>query len=135
MTSIHREILIRVPSEQVWAALSDVGALYTKLVPGFVTDCVFDGHARMVTFGNGLSVREVIIDVSAEEKRVSWSAEGGNLRHYNASAQVVHSGGSTCRVVWIADLLPHEAAPAIANMIEQGLETMKRHLEQVNAAA
>ena len=135
MASIHRETLIRVPSEKVWAALSDVGALHTKLVPGFVTDCVFDGHTRMVTFGNGLSVREVIIDVSAEEKRVAWSAEGGNLRHYNASAQVVNSGGNTCRVVWIADLLPHEAAPGIASMIEQGLEAMKRHLEQVNAAA
>ena len=69
MASIHRETLIRVPSEKVWAALSDVGALHTKLVPGFVSDCVFDGHARLVTFGNGLSVREVIIDVSSRNRR------------------------------------------------------------------
>jgi hypothetical protein len=135
MASIHRETLINVPVENVWAALSDVGALHTKLVPGFVTGCVLDGEARMVTFGNGLTVREQIIVVDAERKRVAWSAEVPNLTHYNASAQAVRSGANACRVVWLADLLPHEAAPAIAGMIEQGLAAMKSHLESANAAA
>ncbi len=135
MASIHREILINAPTEKVWEALSEVGALHTKLVPGFVTDCAFDGQARMVTFANGLSVRELIIDVDTTERRVAWSAEGASLTHYNASAQVLNSGGNTCRVVWVADLLPHEMAPAIAGMIEQGLAAMKHHLEAVNAAA
>jgi carbon monoxide dehydrogenase subunit G len=133
MASIHREVLINVSAEKVWMALSDVGALHTKLVPGFVTDCVFDGQARMVTFANGLSVRELIVDVDAAAMRVAWSAVGGTLTHHNASAQVVPSGGNTCRVVWVADLLPHEMAPAIAGMIEQGLRDMKRHLEATNA--
>ncbi len=134
MASIHRETLIRVPAEAVWAALADVGALHTALVPGFVTACVFDGRVRTITFGNGLSVRETILDVSAEERRVAWSAEGAGLQHYSASAQVVNAGGGSCRVVWIADLLPHEAAPEIAKMIEAGLDTMTRHLEQTHAA-
>ena len=135
MASIHREVLINVPTETIWAALSDVGALHTRLVPGFVADCVFDGETRLVTFSNGLSVREAIIDVDADAKRVAWSAEGANLKHYNASVQLVPSVGNACRVVWVADVLPHEAAPAIADMIEQGLAAMKRHLEAVNAAA
>ena len=135
MASIRRETLINVPAEKVWAALADVGSLHTKLVPGFVTGCDYDGQVRVVTFGNGLTVREQIIDVDAERRRVAWSAEGANLSHYSASAQVVSSGGNTCRVVWLADLLPHEAAPAIAAMIEQGLAAMKRHLEAVNAPA
>jgi hypothetical protein len=33
-------------------------------------------------------------------------------------------------VVWIADLLPHELAPSIAGMIEQGLAAMKQTLER-----
>jgi len=32
-------------------------------------------------------------------------------------------------VVWMADLLPNELAPAITGMIEQGLLAMKKTLE------
>lgn len=131
MAHIHRETIIKVPPAQVWAALSDVGALHTRLVPGFVTDCVYDGEVRTVIFGNGLVVRERIIDVDPNKKRVAWSAEGGTLTHYSASVQLFAAGVDTCRVVWLADLLPHEAAPAIAAMIEHGLATMKHHLEAV----
>jgi carbon monoxide dehydrogenase subunit G len=134
MAHIHREILIEAPPGQVWAALSDVGALHTRLVPGFVTDCVYDGEARTVTFGNGQVVRERIIDVDDGKKRVAWTSEGGTLTHYSASAQLFAAGPDTCRVVWLADLLPHEAAPAIASMIEQGLAAMKRHLEAMQKA-
>jgi hypothetical protein len=129
MAHIHRETIIKVPPARAWAALSDVGALHTRLVPGFVTDCVCDGEVRTVTFGNGLVVRERIIDVDPGRQRVAWSAEGGNLTHYSASAQLFAAGPDACRVAWLADLLPHEAAPAIAAMIEKGLAAMKRHLE------
>ena len=135
MAHIHRETLIDVPIEKVWAALADVGALHTRLVPGFVTDCVYDGEVRTVTFGNGLVARERIIDVDPGKKRVAWSAEGGTLTHYSASAQLFGSGAGRCRIAWLADLLPHEAAPAIAAMIEQGLAAMKRHLEAVGKAS
>jgi len=53
---------------------------------------------------------------------------GGRLTHHNASAQVF-AEGQFSRVVWIADLLPHEMAPAIAGMIEQGLAAMQQALE------
>jgi hypothetical protein len=33
------------------------------------------------------------------------------------------------RFVWIADLLPHELAPSIAQMIDQGLAVIERTLE------
>lgn len=133
MASIRREIVIEVPPASVWSALRDVGALHTRLVPGFVTDCVFDGEARMVTFANGLSVRELIVDVDEAAMRVAWAAVGGRMSHHNASAQVLAGGPGSSRVVWIADLLPHELAPAIAAMIEQGLAAMKRHLESTGA--
>ena len=38
MASIHKEIHIAAAPEAAWAALRDVGALHTRLVPGFVTD-------------------------------------------------------------------------------------------------
>ena len=54
--------------------------------------------------------------------------------HHNASAQVFAEGAERCRVVWIADLLPHAMAPAIAAMIAQGLQAMKATAEADQAA-
>ena len=129
MASVHRDIAIDAPAARVWQAMRDVGALHTRLVPGFVTDCVLEGESRHVTFANGVRATELIVDVDDTRMRVSWSAVGGRLTHHNASAQVVAVGAQSCRVLWVADLLPHELAPAIAAMIEQGLVAMKRAQE------
>ena len=134
MASLHRSVHIQAPALQVWSALEDVGALHTKLVPGFVIDCQLEGEVRFVTFANGITAKELIVDVSREKMRVSWTAVGGRLSHHNASAHIVPTGEDSCEVVWIADLLPHEMAPAIATMIEQGLAAMKRSQESQNAA-
>ena len=53
MASIRKEIRIDAPVDRVWDALRDVGALHTKLVPGFVKDTKLEGDVRIVTFGNG----------------------------------------------------------------------------------
>jgi carbon monoxide dehydrogenase subunit G len=129
MASIHREVHIDARPGTAWDALRDVGALHTRLVPGFVTDTKLEDGARLVTFGNGMIVRELIVDVDDTARRVVWSAVGGSMTHHNASAQVL-ADGAGCRFVWIADLLPNEVAPAIATMIEQGLGVIKATLER-----
>src|SRR5438094_8222829 len=60
MASIRTEILIGAKPESVWAAIRDIGALHTRLVPGFVVDTRLEPGARIVTFGNGMTVREQI---------------------------------------------------------------------------
>ena len=130
MASIRKEMTIDVPPEQLWAAMRDVGALHTRLVAGFVTDCRMDGDARTVTFANGMVARELIVDVDERDRRVAWAAVGGRLTHHNASTQVFDASPGRSRVVWIADLLPNELAPAIEAMIEQGVAAMKRTLER-----
>ena len=128
MASVHREVIIEARPDDVWDALRDVGAIHTRLAPGFVTDVRLEDGARGVTFGSGQQVRELIVDVDEENRRVAWAAVGGPMTHYNASAQVFAEGERRTRFVWIADLLPHEMAPGIAGMIEQGLAAIKRHL-------
>jgi carbon monoxide dehydrogenase subunit G len=130
MASIRREIQIDARPQTAWAALRDVGALHTRLVPGFVTDVRLEPGARIVTFGNGMQVRELIVDIDDATRRVAWSAVGGSMTHHNASAQVLPDGAAGCRFVWIADLLPDEVAPAIAAMIEQGMAVIKQTLER-----
>ena len=113
----------------MWDALRDIGAIHQRLAPGFVTDVRLEEGARVVTFGNGLVAREVIVSVDDEARRLVWSVVGGQMTHHNASAQVLAEGEDRSRFVWIADLLPDELAPAIAGMIDQGLVVIKQTLE------
>jgi len=89
MASIYKEIETNAKPEDAWAAMRDVGALHTRLVPGFVVDTRLEPGARVVSFGNGMVVWEPIITVDETARRVVWSAEGGRTTHYSASTQRV----------------------------------------------
>jgi len=133
MASIRKEIVTKANADQVWSALRDIGALHTRLVPGFVVDTRLEPGARIVTFGNGMVVREPIVDVNDEARRVVWSAENDRLTHYNASAQVFTGDNGQTKVVWISDLLPNDAAEFVAQMMEEGMKAMKTRLDALAA--
>jgi hypothetical protein len=129
MASIRKEIVIEVGADEVWKVVRDVGALHERLVPGFVVDTKLEPGARVVTFGNGMVVRELIVDLDDDARRLVWSARGGRLTHHNASAQVFPDGAGRSRLVWIADLLPDSVAGDIRAMIDQAAAVMKPTLE------
>jgi carbon monoxide dehydrogenase subunit G len=129
MASIRREILVDADPKHVWEAIRDVGAVHTRLAPGFVVDTRLEEGARVVTFANGLVARELIVDVDDESRRLVWAVVGGRPSHHNASLQVFPEREGGCRVVWIADLLPNELADTIAGLIDQGMRVMKKTLE------
>ncbi len=130
MASIRKEIVVDNTPERVWDALRDVGKVHERVAPGFVVATQMEEGARVVTFGNGMSARELIVSVDDDTRRVVWAVVGSpRLSHHNASVQVFPEGAG-CRVVWIADLLPNEAAGDIAGMIEAGMRVMKPTLER-----
>jgi hypothetical protein len=128
MATLHNSVFIEAAPAKIWDAARDLGALHTRLVPGFVVDTKLEGDARVVTFGNGMVIREPIISVDDERRRLAWAAIGGNATHYNAVLQVFADGGGS-RVEWTTDLLPNEISGAIQQMQEQALGIMKKTLE------
>jgi carbon monoxide dehydrogenase subunit G len=126
MASIRKEIPLGARAEDVWDAVRDIGALHTRLVPGFVIDTKLEPGARIVTFGNGMVVRELIVDVDDNARRLVWSAVGGRLTHHNASAQVFPESDTRSRLVWTADLLPDALAGDIRTMMEHGAAAMQK---------
>ena len=84
MASFSIEITTKAVPETVWDAIKDIGALHTRLVPGFVVHTALEQGARVVTFGNGMQVREPIIDLDETKRRLVWSAEAAGITHYNA---------------------------------------------------
>ena len=130
MASIRRDIHIQRTPEQVWAAIRDVGAVHERLARGFVVDTTLEPGARVVTFVNGVVVRELIVDVDDARRRMAYSVVDGPLgaTHHHASFQVIDDPDGSTRLVWITDVLPHEVAPIADGMIEQGVIAIKRTL-------
>ena len=136
MASIRKNIPIDAPADEVWAAIRDVGAIHRRLATGFVTDTQMDGEdARVVTFASGLVVRELIVDVDDAARRLAYAAVGGRSRHHSASFQVFPDGPDRARVTWIADVLPHEVAAPIGEMMEAGARAMQRTLSAAGSRA
>jgi hypothetical protein len=129
MASITREIVTSARPEHVWDAIRDIGALHTRLVVGFVVDTRLEAGARIVTFKNGMVVKEPIVTVDEQARRLVWGAVVPQLTHYNASVQVFDVEGQRSRVVWISDFLPDDAQTWVAAMIGEGMTAMKATLD------
>jgi hypothetical protein len=131
MPSIHHQIDINRPADRVWDAVRDIGSLHTRLVPGFVMDCVLepDAAARIVTFATGTVLREVIVDCDDDRRRLVWAINADNVDHHNGVMQIVDLGGGACRAIWTADVLPAAIAQVFSGLMAQGLSIMKSHLE------
>jgi len=127
MASIRNDVPLDASATDVWDAVRDFGALPTRLVPGFVTECELEGDARVVTFANGLVARELLVDCDDKARRLAYAIVGGRATHYNASVEVLERGttGSTLR--WIIDLLPNEVAAPVSGMAALGVAAMKKH--------
>ena len=129
MASVRIERLIDAPADQVWDAIRDVGALHTRLVPGFVVDTRLEDGARIVTFGNGVTAREILVDVDDARRRFAYSIRGETLEHHHATNEVFDDGDGRCRFVWVADMLPDSLAPMMSGMMGQGADVLKATLE------
>ena len=130
MATVRKEVVTRARPDDVWDAIRDIGALHTRLVPGFVTDTRLEPGARIVTFANGVTVREPIVTLDEQNRRLVWCAEGARTTHYNSAAQVFADAGGT-RVVWTSDFLPDIAAEYIDTAMEAGARAMKAALDKL----
>ena len=133
MPTVHKEVLVHVEPDLVWDAVRDVGALHTRLVPGFVTHVEMvagvEPPVRDVTFASGMVLREHIVTLDDTQRRLVWSIESDQVRHHNGAMQVFDAGPGLTRVTWIADVLPQAMADAFSPLMGQGMEIMKTHLE------
>ncbi|WP_211269130.1 SRPBCC family protein [Saccharothrix syringae] len=123
---------MRAAAEHVWDAVRDVAAVHERLVPGYVLATRVEGDVRYLTVPGGNVVRELIVAIDDEQRRLAYSAVEGfrlPLTHHHASFQVFPEGEDRCRLVWITDVLPHEVAGDVRARVERGAQVMKQALE------
>ena len=80
----QKEFVIASSADDVWDAVRDFGAVHTRLAPGFVTDAVMDGDARLVTFSNGTNAREILVDCDDTKRRLVYAIVSERIRQHSA---------------------------------------------------
>jgi hypothetical protein len=134
MASIRVEITIDAPEEPVWAALRDFGAVH-KLAPGFIVGTQLDGQDRIVTFYDGVVVREALVDLDDDAHRLAWTIVKGPYTHHNGVAKVASLDDGRARFIWTTDLLPNEFADRTAARMERGARVIRETLESAAGRA
>ncbi|EKS34360.1 SRPBCC family protein [Afipia broomeae] len=129
MASIQKEFAIASSAHDVWDAVRDFGAVHTRLAPGFVTDAVMDGDSRLVTFSNGTSAREILVDCDDAKRRLVYAIVSERIRQHSASVQIYEDGDRRSKFVWTVDVLPNEIAPYISGQMDLSIAAMKKRLE------
>ncbi len=120
---------IRVLPGIVLGAVSDFANVHKRLVPGFVTDLRMEGNARIVTFANGVTVKEALVTNDQRARRLVYAVVGGQLTHHSASVEVRPDGTEGSLVVWTTDFLPDSFADYLEKQMDAAAAVMKAHLE------
>jgi hypothetical protein len=125
MTTIIKQIELTASADAVWAIVREVGAA-DKAFPGVLTACRLCGDVRTVTFANGQVVRERIVAIDETRRRVAYAVIEGRFSHHSASMQVEPTSDESCRMTWVSDFLPDDAAAAVAPLVELGAAALQR---------
>ncbi|MEO3434250.1 SRPBCC family protein [Inquilinus sp. CAU 1745] len=128
MASIWWEEPVAVSAEVAWNALRRTGEAHRLFSP-VLADGAMDGDVRVVTFANGMVVRERIVDVDEERRRLSYSVMGDLFDHHSGSMQIVPVDEGRCRFVWVSDFLPDERRAVVLPLVEQGSRALAENLE------
>jgi hypothetical protein len=126
MATLRQDIELDLHPDAAWDALRDFGALHERLVKGLVTACESDGRERLLTFFDGRTVRELLVGVDDEDRRLTYAIVDG-FAHYQGTAQVVPRERG-CLFRWYVDLLPDERAGDVAQMMARGATAIRSTL-------
>lgn len=129
MATIRIERIIAAPADFVWERLRNFGALHTRVAPGFVLDSVVEGDVRTLTFADGLVMRERLIAIDDQHRRIVYSILADLFEHHSASNMIVPEGEGRCRFVWVVDFLPDGPGPRVEAAMNAGADAIRNAME------
>jgi len=129
MATVRKEFRSARSADEVWAVLRRFDAVH-EMAPGFVTATKIEpSGARMVTFINGVEMREWPVSSDDAARRLVYAInDSPRFTHYSAAAQVVEDGTGS-RFVWTVDFLPDDMAAAQSGAMDAGIAAMAKALD------
>lgn len=129
MASIRKEVDVDADATAAWALLRSAGDAHKAFTP-VLTGARLEQKGRIVTFANGMVLREDILDVDDVRRRIAYAVKDApGLTYHHASMEVVERDAGTCRFIWITDFLPAGASSMIAPLVEAGANAFKSNVE------
>ncbi|WIM95094.1 SRPBCC family protein [Actinoplanes oblitus] len=131
MATVRVETFVDVKAADAWEAIADVEAVHERMLPGRVSSAEVDGDIRTLTMPDGARIRERIVAIDHELRRLAYSVIDGSampLTYHHATFEVVEVDGRT-HIRWTTDLLPDALAPAVRARVERGIVELKAVLE------
>ena len=130
MATIRQDISVHCSPAAVWDAVRDLEAVHHRLVPGYAAATTVSGDTRILTMPNGAVVRELILGLDDERRRLAYSVIETPLpiKSHHATFEVFPKGDGTL-LVWTTDVLPDSLEPEIRARTAQGAAVIKQTLE------
>ena len=91
---------------------------------------MIEGDVRIVTFDGGVVLRERLIAIDDEHRRIVYSILADLFEHHSASNMITPEGETRCRFVWVVDFLPDEPKDRIMAMMNAGADAIKAAVEK-----
>ena len=132
MATIWWEEPVAAPAERAWSALRRIDLTHILFSPVLV-DSELEGDIRTVTFANGLVVRERVITIDEQRRRIVYSVLGDMFEHHSASMTILPVDEANCRFIWISDFSPDERIEMVQPLVEQGSRALTRNIEDGKA--
>ncbi|MEU7145918.1 SRPBCC family protein [Nocardia sp. NPDC046473] len=130
MATVQMDIDIDADADVVWKVVGDFATAPERITPGWVSACVADADVRVVTLQNGIIVRERLVAIDEERRRIVYSIIGDTVQpaHSNASMQICATGPGRSRLVWIHDVLPDELAELLYTNMSDAVHVIRETL-------
>ncbi|WP_158220896.1 SRPBCC family protein [Kineosporia sp. R_H_3] len=127
MATLVREFTLTAPAQQVWDAVADVGGV-NRLID-FLGEVTVDGDIRSCQLGDAGALRELIVSVDHDLRRLAYSIQASpfGFTHHHASMQVTPVDDATSRFTWITDVAPDTLAGAVTEPVDTAVDSIKRH--------
>jgi uncharacterized protein YndB with AHSA1/START domain len=131
MARIEKTIAIDRSPDDVWAVVGDIGAISTWLPA--IGRSSFDDGVRECTMEGGGMLREQISNRDDANRRYEYEITESPMpiEHHHAWLSVDEAGNGS-RVTWITEIAPDDMAAAMDPVFEEGMQSLKAHLEQSN---
>jgi hypothetical protein len=127
MASITKHLDLDVDATTAWGAIRDFTSPHLPFA-GVLSDSKMDGDDRVVTFVSGAVIRERLVDLDDDIRRIAYTVVDGPFTHHHATISVSPVSGGGSRVEWTSDVLPHDVAVMVSDLMDLGLRALAVNL-------
>jgi len=128
MATLRTHLTIDRPADQVWAVVSDAGAISTWFP--MVQTSTASGEDRHCTLEGGVPLEEKIVTNDPDLRRFQYRIVGGGMpaQSHLGTIDVIEQG-ETSLVIYSTEITPDELAGTLGPAIEDGIRGLKQHCE------